>query len=251
MARPEINNQFYDQLSERWYSAQDDPVALLRAESRLRNPWVVQRIVEQLGPGPRRVLDVGCGAGFLTNALALEGHHVTGVDLSTESLAVARKHDTTQSVRYLEMDAHALELRPNGFDAVCCMDFLEHTERPGEVIAQIAPLLRPGGLLFFHTFSRNLLSYLIIIKGVEWFVRNTPEHMHVYRLLVRPEELGGYLAHHSLDAREWRGIRPRLSGALWRMLRTGSVPEDFSFEFTRSLSLGYCGFARKVDRGRL
>jgi 2-polyprenyl-6-hydroxyphenyl methylase / 3-demethylubiquinone-9 3-methyltransferase len=243
--RQPVNNAFYDALDERWWSAQDDPVALLRAESRLRNPWVVARMREQLGPRPARVLDVGCGAGFLTTALERAGHDVTGVDLSAESLAVARRHDASGRVRYLEMDAHALAFPAASFDVVCAMDLLEHTERPGAVIEQAARALRPGGLFFFHTFDRNPLSYLIVIKGVEWFVRNTPAHMHVYHLFLRPSEVRAELAANGLGLRECVGVRPRLAGAFWRMLRSGRVGDDFAFTFTRLTWMGYSGFAVK------
>ena len=245
-ARPSVNNRFYDELAERWYSAQDDPVALLRAESRLRNPWVASRIREHFGARPCAVLDLACGAGFLASALAGAGHEVTGVDLSAESLAVARRHDASGRVRYLEMDAHALELPDASFDVVCAMDFLEHTERPGAVIAEVARVLRPGGLFFFHTFSRNPLSYLVIIKGVEWFVRNTPEHLHVYHLFITPAELRSALLHSGMDVRECLGTRPRIATrAFWRMIFQGLVGDDFSFVFTSSTWLGYSGLASK------
>jgi 2-polyprenyl-6-hydroxyphenyl methylase/3-demethylubiquinone-9 3-methyltransferase len=93
-ARP-VNNAIYA-LGDRWYSADDDPVALLRAESRLRNPWVAARVVTSVG-ARARVLDIGCGAGFLANALAREGHEVTGIDASAESLVIAARHDETQT----------------------------------------------------------------------------------------------------------------------------------------------------------
>src|SRR3954462_11626009 len=91
-----INNSFYDGLGERWYEAWDDPVALLRAEGRLKDPWVGERInkaAEATKDGACRVLDIGCGAGFLANALSGFGHAVTGIDLSAGSLKVARGRD--------------------------------------------------------------------------------------------------------------------------------------------------------------
>src|SRR5690242_15216235 len=90
-----VNNDLYHVLGDRWYTAHDHPIALLRAESKLRNPWIDREIRERLGTSPAKILDVGCGAGFLSNFLGEKGHQVTGVDLSQESLSVARGRDTT------------------------------------------------------------------------------------------------------------------------------------------------------------
>lgn len=242
-----VNTSIYDELGERWYVADDDPVALLRAESRLRNPWVRTRITAALGSGPRRVLDMGCGGGFLANDLAHANHAVTGVDLSAESLEVARRHDRTGKARYLVADALALPFEPESFDVVCAMDFLEHVESPASAIAEAARVLAPGGLFFFHTFNRTLAARLLVIHGVEWVVRNTPKHLHVYRLFIRPEELTGYCASAGLRTEELVGLEPKiLSNGMLALLLRGRVPHDFEFRFTSSLRTGYCGFARSV-----
>lgn len=205
------------------------------------------RIEATLGPPPQRILDVGCGGGFLANALARWDHDVTGIDLSCDSLEVARRRDETRRTRYLPMDAHALAFEDASFDVVCSMDFLEHTPAPGRVVAEAARVLRPGGLFFFHTFNRNPLCGLVVIRGVEWFVKNTPRHMHVYPLFVKPSELLRHLETTGLALQEWRGVRPRVaSRAFWQMLLTRRVPEDFAFTFTRSKLMGYSGAARKT-----
>ena len=240
-----VNNSFYDQRGERWYTAQDDPVALLRAESRLHNAWIRDRIRQVFNGRRCTVLDIGCGAGFLSNAVVKDGHQVTGLDVSADSLAVAARHDRTQRVRYQCGDALALPYRDSSFDVVCAMDFLEHVEAPAAVVAEVARVLVPGGLFFFHTFHRGWLSWLVVIKGVEWFVRNTPRDMHVLRLFIKPSELDGFCRANHLERVERRGTRPRFDTAMWRMLRTGVVPESFGFTFTGSTRLGYCGMARK------
>jgi 2-polyprenyl-6-hydroxyphenyl methylase / 3-demethylubiquinone-9 3-methyltransferase len=239
-----VNNAMYDDLGERWYAADDDPVALLRAESRLRNPWVVTRIVRERG-ARARVLDVGCGAGFLSNHLAREGFDVTGVDASRDSLDVAARHDVSGTARYLLGDALALPFPAASFDVVCAMDFLEHVEDPAAVVAEISRVLKPGGLFFFHTFNRNPVAWLVIIKGVEWFVKNTPRHMHVLRLFIKPSELARICAANGLRVTELHGSEPVVfSWAFWRMLLTRVVPPNFRFRFSRSTLLAYTGYAR-------
>jgi 2-polyprenyl-6-hydroxyphenyl methylase/3-demethylubiquinone-9 3-methyltransferase len=240
-----VNNDIYFALGEHWYADEDSPVALLRAESRLRNPWIGARLEDAFGSRRCRVLDVGCGAGFLSNDLAVRGHEVTGIDVAADALAVAHAHDGSGRVRYIEGDALALPFDDGSFDAVCAMDLLEHLEAPDRAIAEASRVLAPGGLFFFHTFNRNVLSWLVIIAGVKWFVQNAPEHMHVLRLFLKPREVRAACDAHGLEAPALVGVRPKLTLPFWRMLLTGRVAADFAFKFTRSTPLGYTGVARK------
>jgi 2-polyprenyl-6-hydroxyphenyl methylase/3-demethylubiquinone-9 3-methyltransferase len=243
-ARP-VNNAIYSDLGEHWYASEDSPVALLRAESKLRNPWLAARLSEAFPDRPCRVLDVGCGAGFLSNYLAAKGAAVTGIDTAVDALAVAHEHDSSGRARYLEADALSLPFEDAAFDAVCAMDFLEHVETPGRAIAEASRVLAPGGLFFFHTFNRNLLSWLVIIKGVDWFVRNAPPQMHVLHLFLKPREVRAACLEHGLGAPELIGVRPKLTLPLWKMVLTGHVSPEVAFTFTRPTWLGYTGVARK------
>jgi 2-polyprenyl-6-hydroxyphenyl methylase/3-demethylubiquinone-9 3-methyltransferase len=241
-----VNNAIYDTLGSRWYAAEDDPVALLRAESRLRNPWVLERIVTHRGASAR-VLDVGCGGGLLSNHLAKAGLEVHGLDASRESLAVAERYDETRSVRYVLGDALHLPYHDASFDVVCAMDFLEHVEDPAGVIREAARVLRPNGTFFFHTFNRNWLAWLVVIKGVEWFVKNTPPDLHVLRLFLKPGEVSAWCEDFGLLVRELHGSAPVVfSRAFLRLLTSGEVSDDFRFRFTRSTLLAYTGYAVKV-----
>lgn len=241
-----VNNAVYDTLGERWYEAQDDPVALLRAEAAHRTPWVIETIERNFGDRRNvRILDLGCGAGFLSNPLAARGWNVTGIDVSESSIAVATRRDRTRSVRYLVGDARRLSFADESFDVVCAMDFLEHVDDPQRVIGEAARVLRPRGLFIFHTYNRTLLSWLVVIKGTQWFVKNTPRDLHVLSHFLEPQELRTACKASGLDVRELRGSRPVLSRALLRLLLTGVVPKDFAFRFSRSKRIGYAGWAIK------
>lgn len=243
----QVNNDIYDQLGERWYHAKDDPIALLRAEARARNPWVIAEIQSVFSQA--KVLDIGCGAGLLSNELSRQGMDVTGVDISEASLAVARRYDTAGRVNYRSCDANQLPFADGSFDVACALDFLEHVETPSKVVAEAARVLRPGGLFFFHTFNRNFIAWLFGIKGVEWFVKNTPRNLHCYRNFIKPSELISMCRQSGLQVMAMRGLEPVIGQrAFWKMLATGIVDDEFEFKFTKSSLLGYTGFARKSAR---
>lgn len=240
----EIDNSIYDQYGERWYSAYDDPVALLRAENKAKFPWILNKL-RTLCDHKGSILDVGCGGGFLSNELARQGYEVTGVDVSPESLKVAERHDLTRSVKYEVADAYKLPYPDESFDAVTAMDFLEHIEDPEKVIKEFSRVLKPNGLFFFHTFNRNPVAWLVIIKLLEWFVKNTPKNMHVLRLFIKPEELSDYAKKAGLSVMSVVGIRPVLSSIDWNMVKTGIVSKDMEFTLTKGTLLSYMGVARK------
>ena len=125
-------------------------------------------------------------------------------------------------------------------------ELLEHVDEPGRVIAEAARVLRPGGLFFFHTFNRTLLAWLVVIKGVEWFVRNTPRDLHVLSLFIDPEEVRMQCDASGLDVVELRGSRPVIfARPFFQLLATGVVPKDFAFTFTSSTQIAYTGVAVK------
>lgn len=237
-----INNDFYNILDDRWYSASDHPIALLRAENAVRIPWIISQIGKE-----KKVLDIGCGAGMLTNALAKEGHAVYGIDLSEKSLEVAKKYDESRLVIYETANAYALPFPDEEFDVVCAMDVLEHVENPALLISEASRVLKKGGLFFFHTFNRNFLSYLLIIKGVEWFVPNVPKNMHVYPLFIKPKEMQEMCQAQDLEIIDLKGFVPNiLSKPFWKMALTKKIPPNISFRFSKSLRTGYCGSAKKI-----
>lgn len=236
-----INNEFYDELGNDWYTSENHPIALLRAENALRVPWIIEEIGKE-----KSVLDIGCGGGFLTNALAKAGHQAFGIDVSGKSLEVAKKRDTTGTVQYQKANAYALPYENESFDVVCAMDVLEHVEEPSLLIQEASRVLKSEGLFFFHTFNRNFLSYLIIIKGVDWCVPNAPKNMHVYPLFIKPKELKQLLFDKKLAITTLKGFRPKIfSRSFLKMLFSRKIPDDFGFRFSKNLDIGYCGAAKK------
>ncbi|HSX03830.1 MAG TPA: bifunctional 2-polyprenyl-6-hydroxyphenol methylase/3-demethylubiquinol 3-O-methyltransferase UbiG [Rhabdochlamydiaceae bacterium] len=241
-----INNAFYDDLDEMWNDSHDHPIALLRAENALRNPWIEKVVNEKFGRSCS-ILDIGCGGGFLTNYLAKKGHRVSGVDLSEKSLSIAKKSDTTQSAEYFLASAYELPFPEESFDVVSAMDLLEHVEKPELVIKEASRVLKKGGLFFFHTFNRNWTSYFIVIKGVEWCFSNTPRNMHIYPLFLKPKELEAMCNEHQMNVEKFLGLRPDFNSvSFWKMVFTRKVDTQFRFIFTPSLKTSYSGYAQKV-----
>ena len=188
---------------------------------------------------------MGCGAGFLSNELAKQKLQVTGVDLSSESLNVAARFDETKSVRYQTADAYHLPFADQSFDVLTAMDFLEHVEHPGQIIQEFSRVLKPNGLFIFHTFNRNPLAHLVIIKFVEWFVKNTPKNMHVIHLFITPKELKEFCVRAQLTPQKMVGIKPVISSLTLKGFLTGIVPKTLRFELIKSLALSYMGYAVK------
>ena len=240
-----VNNDFYHDLGKTWHEGQDHPIALLRAEARLKNPWVVD-VLRNTFSHPVTVLDIGCGGGILSNHLAQSGFDVVGVDLSKDSLRVATECDMTQSVKYLQADAHQLPFSDQRFDAVCCLDVLEHLEDPGNVILEASRVLKPGGVFLFHTFNRTWLSALLAVHAIPLFFKNAPKDLHVYSHFITPRELDSYCEEAHLEVEFFRGIYPKLTPSLiWNILRTRCVPDSLQFGFCDHLKVGYVGVAEK------
>lgn len=242
-----INNDIYNQLGERWYKAKDDPVALLRAESRTRNPWILNKIQNTFNSNNIKLLDIGCGAGFLSNYLDLAGLNVTGLDASMESLLIAQRYNSPKRVSYILGDAYSLPYEDGSFQVASAMDFLEHVENPESVISEAARILQPKGLFFFSTFNRNFISNLIVIKGVEHFVKNTPPRLHEISYFIKPSELRSMCEKNNLKIVEMHGFVPQINLPFLKMLLTGSINDDFSFRFVRSMLTGYIGIASKEE----
>lgn len=243
--KQKVNNAFYDTLDQSWWDGTDHPIALLRAENRVRNPWIA-KVIGELSNNKTTVLDIGCGGGLLTSYLSHQGHKVTGLDLSLGSLETARKQDPEHKITYVLGSAMELPFEDKCFDVVAAMDLLEHVPDYKLVIKEASRVLKPGGIFFFHTFNRNPISYLMIIKGVEWFVKNTPPSMHTYQEFIKPKELHEQLCCHHLLPQFTCGLIPDMtSSSFWKMLFTRKVDDHFKFKFVKNTLTGYVGYAKK------
>lgn len=177
----------FEALAARWW----DPHSEFKPLHEI-NPLRLSYIQRHVSLAGREVLDVGCGGGILSEAMALEGARVTGIDMGEEPLRVADLHtlETGVEVDYRQMPVEALaEERPASFDVVTCMEMLEHVPDPGSVIDACARLVRPGGHVFFSTLNRNPKSYLFAIIGAEYILNLLPRGTHHYARFIRPSEL--------------------------------------------------------------
>ncbi len=173
------------------------------------NPLRVDYIRGRTGLKDRAVLDVGCGAGLLSESLAALGARVTGIDMGEAPLAVARLHQKKNGYqidyRQVTVEAYA-EARAGQYDAVICMELLEHVPRPASVVSACARLVRPGGDLFFATLNRNLKSFVMAIVGAEYILRLLPVGTHRWSRFIRPDELKGWGKRAGLDCVDLSGL---------------------------------------------
>jgi 2-polyprenyl-6-hydroxyphenyl methylase / 3-demethylubiquinone-9 3-methyltransferase len=159
----------------------------------------------------KQVLDIGCGGGILTDAMARKGAQVLGIDMAAKPLKVAQLHALeadTQGVAYREVSAEALAAEmPAAFDVVTCMEMLEHVPDPSSIVKACAALVKPGGWVFFSTINRNAKAWAFAIVGAEYVLNLLPRGTHEYAKLITPAELANYQRSAGLDLVEMRGMQ--------------------------------------------
>ena len=177
----------FSELAHRWWDPQSE-FKPLHDINPLRLDYIDS--IEKLQQ--KQILDVGCGGGILAESMAARGAIVTGIDLAEKPLKVAELHlvESGRQVDYRKISAEALAAeRPASFDAVTCMELLEHVPDPASTIAACAALVKPGGHVFFSTINRNPKAYLFAIIGAEYVLRMLPRGTHDYARFIKPSEL--------------------------------------------------------------
>jgi 2-polyprenyl-6-hydroxyphenyl methylase / 3-demethylubiquinone-9 3-methyltransferase len=194
----------FEALADRWWDAEGDFKPLHDI-----NPARLAFIDERVGLRGKRVLDIGCGGGILAEAMAARGAQVTAIDMAAAPLAVAQIHlrESGLEVEYLKSTAetHA-EARPGAYDAVTCLEMLEHVPDPSLVVAACSRLVRPGGEVFFSTINRNPKAWLMAILGAEYVLRLLPRGTHEYAKLIRPSELAEWMRAAGLELNGFTGM---------------------------------------------
>lgn len=194
----------FDRLASRWW----DPDGESRPLHDL-NPVRLAYVAGRVSLRGARVLDVGCGGGLLSEALAAAGAEVTAIDLAPGVLDVARLHlyESGLKVDYREISAEALaEQQPASFDAITCMEMLEHVPDPASIVEACARLLKPGGSWFASTLNRTPRAFALGIVGAEYLLRLLPRGTHHYRQFIKPSELAAALRASGLELDDLRGL---------------------------------------------
>lgn len=194
----------FGELAHRWW----DPNSEFKPLHDI-NPLRLGWIDSQISLAGKRILDVGCGGGLLSEGMAVFGADVTGIDLSEKPLAVARLHllESGQKVDYRKIAVEQLaDEMPGAFDAVTCLEMLEHVPNPSSVIAACARLVKPGGQVFFSTLNRNAKSYLFAVIGAEYVMKMLPKGTHDYAKFIKPSELARWAKMAGLEPEELIGM---------------------------------------------
>ena len=198
----EINK--FDDVAQIWWDPKGE-MGTLHTINPLRTKFITETITVE----SPKILDVGCGGGILSEALAKTGAQVTGIDLSEPSIDAARQHSQHQGLEidYRVTSAEDIaQSQPGSFDVVTCMEMLEHVPDPGSIIKACAQLVKPGGLVFFSTLNRKPKAYLLAIVAAEHVLKMLPKGTHDFKTFIKPSELSRTARSAGLELKGMVGI---------------------------------------------
>ena len=194
----------FEELASRWWDKNSE-FKPLHDINPLRANWI-----DNIAPvAEKKVLDVGCGGGILSESLAQRGADVTGIDMGDAPLGVARLHqlESGLSIDYQKSTAEEFAKdHENTFDVVTCLEMLEHVPDPSSVINACAKMVKPGGTVFFSTINRNPKAFLFAIVGAEYLLRMLPRGTHEYGKFIRPSELANWSRDAGLQVNQMTGL---------------------------------------------
>ena len=255
------DNALYQRPGDIWWDEREVFSVLRTALNPARFGYFRRALAERLRIDPRgkAALDVGCGGGLLAEEFARLGCRVTGIDPSAPALEIARAHAAASglSITYRAGVGEALPFPDQSFEIVYCCDVLEHVADLERVIAEIARVLAPGGVFFFDTINRTLLSKLLAIKlAQEWrLTRVLPPGLHDWSQFITPAELDALIRTHGLARQEVVGLLPGASplaaiSAMWRYkqgaMSVAELGQRLAFRISGNLSVSYAGYALKA-----
>lgn len=194
----------FGKLASRWWDP-DGESRPLHDLNPARLAWIAQRVNLR----DARVVDIGCGGGILSEALARAGARVTAIDLAAPLIDVAKLHRYESQVEIdyrLSSSRELAEAEPAAFDAVCCMELIEHVPDPAALVNDLAAMLKPGGRLFMSTLNRTPAAFGAAILGAEYITRMLPRGTHHYAQFLKPSELGRLLRHARLELEDVSGL---------------------------------------------
>jgi len=194
----------FEELASRWWDKNSE-FKPLHDINPLRANWI-----DNIAPvAEKKVLDVGCGGGILSESLAQRGAEVTGIDMGDAPLGVAKLHqlESGLSINYQKSTAEDFaKNHENTFDIVTCLEMLEHVPDPSSVINACAKMVKPGGAVFFSTINRKPKAFLLAIVGAEYVLRMLPRGTHEYGKFIRPSELANWSREASLQVNQMTGL---------------------------------------------
>lgn len=220
----EINK--FSALAEKWW----DPAGEMKP-LHLLNPIRLKYVTTYVSLNKKRVLDIGCGGGLLSEAMAQQSAHVTGIDMSAAVIKVAEDHakQSQLEINYQCTSAEAFaQQQPKSFDIITCMELLEHVPNPSSILQACAKLIKPNGAIFFSTINRNVKSYLLAIVGAEYILHLLPKGTHHYSQFIRPSELTHWADQANLTLQGLTGIQYH--------------PLQGQFELCKDIDVNYLAF---------